>query len=97
MAAYVIGINKRVTDAGGWTAYLSAAATTFPDHVRPIAKFGTHESLEGEPIEGLAIFEFPSYQMAVDWYHSESYQKAIAHRLDAADFTIYVVEGTTRD
>jgi uncharacterized protein (DUF1330 family) len=93
MPAYVIGINRRTSDAAAWAAYLAKAKLSFPPEAKALAKFGRHDAPEGGDVEGIALFEFPTYEEAESWYRSGAYQEAIQERLNAADFLIYIVDG----
>jgi uncharacterized protein (DUF1330 family) len=93
MPAYVIGVNRRTSDAAGWAAYLRKAKPSFPPEARVLAQFGRNRVPEGDGIEGVALFEFPSYEEAEAWYRSGAYQEAIRVRLNAADFIVYIVDG----
>lgn len=93
MSAYVIGIRKRTLDAQRWEAYTKKARPTLPEGSRALVKFGKIDAVEGDPPEGLAIFEFASFEQAVAWYHGPAYQEALKERLGAADFELYIVDG----
>ena len=75
------------------------------DYVRanaaPFAKFGARFLIRGGPFEtaeGTArarnvVIEFPSYQAAVDCYHSPEYQAAKALRDPVSEGDIVIIEG----
>lgn len=60
---------------------------------RFLARAGKHESAEGAGRSRNTIIEFPSYQAALDCYHSEEYQALRRLRQDAGHMDIVVVEG----
>lgn len=95
MPAYVIGVNEETTDAAKWAAYLAAAAKSFPKGVKPLVKFGKCVAPESDDIVGVAVFEFDSFKSALSWYESDAYQAAIAERVGASNFKVYIVEGLT--
>jgi uncharacterized protein (DUF1330 family) len=46
-------------------------------------------------VEGVAIAEFPSIEMAKAWYNSPAYQEAARHRFKGAVYNGVIVEGVT--
>jgi uncharacterized protein (DUF1330 family) len=55
---------------------------------------GVVESLEGSwPTKRLVVLEFPSIDVARDWYHSEEYQAAARKRQAASEGRVLLVEG----
>lgn len=83
-----------VTDDDRYMDYVRANAAAF-------AKFGARFLIRGGPFEapeGTArsrnvVIEFPSYQAAVDCYHSPEYQAAKAVRDPVSDGEIVIIEG----
>ncbi len=61
--------------------------------LKPLAVYGKIESLEGAPIEGAVILEFPDIEAAKAYYHSAAYQDAARHRHLAADYRVFIIEG----
>jgi len=54
---------------------------------------GESTLVEGSTRSGNTVVEFPSYQSALDCWHSEAYQAVKNLRLDAAKLDIVIVEG----
>ncbi len=83
-----------VTDPAKYEAYRTANAD-------PLRKFGgrflvrggTFENPEGRSKPRNVVIEFPSYQAAVDCYHSMEYRKAKAMRAGASESDLIVIEG----
>jgi uncharacterized protein (DUF1330 family) len=48
---------------------------------------------EGEPIEGVVILEFATFEEAEAWYDSPAYQAAVVHRLRGAKYRTFIVQG----
>ena len=78
----------------------------YPDYVAKVgpvvARFGgeflvrggRHEVYEGDaPGERVVIVRFPSYEKALEWYHSEDYAEAKALRMAASTSIQTIVEG----
>lgn len=83
-----------VADAEVYKAYVAANAA-------PIARFGgrflvragLYENPEGSSRSRNVILEFPSYQAALDCWHSPDYQAAVTLRLPVSTVDMVVVEG----
>ncbi|MGH9133419.1 MAG: DUF1330 domain-containing protein [Ilumatobacteraceae bacterium] len=94
MAAYVIA-EVSVTDPDGYEQYkplagasVAAAGGTY------LARGGTSDSLEGDPVAGrIVILRFDTLDAARAWYHSDAYQAAVPLRQAASEGRVYIVEG----
>lgn len=94
MAAYVVIVREHTVDADEMARYREAAPRARVGRdLTPIAFYGSHETLEGEAVEGVAILRFPSMAEALDWYKSPTYAAARAHRLRGSKTRVYLVEG----
>lgn len=60
-----------------------------------LAASNTVSHLQGEPAprSRVVVIRFPSYQRALDWFHSEDYAEALAIREEACVSRAIVVEG----
>lgn len=58
-----------------------------------LVRGGTSECPENPMKERHVIVEFPSYQAALDCYHSEAYQAAARIRIANAESDVVIVEG----
>jgi len=94
MAAYVVFIKERVRDATEFATYSKLAAASMAGHsVKPHVVYGACETLEGAPVEGSVIVEFPDMAAAKAWYDSPAYVEARAHRFAGADYRVFITEG----
>jgi uncharacterized protein (DUF1330 family) len=83
-----------VVDPEVYKQYVAANAA-------PIARFGgrfivragRHESPEGSSRSRNVVVEFPTYQAALDCWHSPDYQAAVKIRLPVSTVDMVVVEG----
>jgi uncharacterized protein (DUF1330 family) len=94
MSAYIIASIK-VTDPEGYERYRQAVPGTIAAHGgRYLARGGAAEALEGdlEP-NRLVIVEFPSYEQALAWYHSEEYQPIKRLRQASSESLLTIVDG----
>jgi uncharacterized protein (DUF1330 family) len=93
MPAYIIALRTSTTDPAELATYGKTVRATFPASLKALAAYGKHETLEGPPIEGAVLLEFPTYEEARAWYDSPSYQDARAHRLRGAEYQFVLVQG----
>ena len=93
MAAYLIMIRDRMFDPAEFARYAQMAPAARTENLKPLAFYGAHQTLEGEPVDGVVLLEFPSMADATAWYDSPAYQEARAHRLKGADYRVVLVEG----
>ncbi len=94
MTAYAVIVRERTTDPDELTRYREKAPLARQAHaVTPIAFYGPHDVLEGPPLEGAAILQFPSMEAARAWYDSPEYQAALTHRLKGSVSRVFLIEG----
>jgi len=94
MSAYVILIRDRMRDETEMAAYAAAAKEARGAHdITPLAFYGAHETVEGADADGVVILSFPDMAAAKAWYTSPEYAAARAHRFQAADYRVIMVEG----
>ena len=94
MSAYAVFIRERTHDRGELEAYTPKAAASMAGHSMTVrAAYGRQEVLEGPPLEGIVIVEFPSVEAAKAWYDSPAYRDAREHRFRGADYRAVIVEG----
>ncbi|MCE9665604.1 DUF1330 domain-containing protein [Halomonas sp. M5N1S17] len=87
--------NITVSDPRAYAAYQALAPEAFTRFgAKFLARGGLSTAMEGRGTpQRSVIIEFPSYQQALDCYHSEEYQKARSAREGAAEVDILILEG----
>lgn len=94
MTAYVVYVRDRITDPEEFKKYEeSAPAASIGHPVTPLAFYGSVETLEGVAVDGAVILQFPSVAEAKAAYDSPLYQEALKHRLNGAEYRVFIVEG----
>jgi uncharacterized protein (DUF1330 family) len=87
-------VRVDVTDPEQYKAYVAANAEPLKKYgARFLARAGRYEIPEGSTRTRNTILEFPSYQAAVDCWHSPEYQEALKLRLPASTIDLVIVEG----
>jgi uncharacterized protein (DUF1330 family) len=84
-----------VADPEKYKAYIAANAEPFKKHgARFLVRGGQFKNPEGTSRSRTVVIEFPSYQAALDCWHSPEYQKAIKLRQPpVADLDLVIIEG----
>lgn len=83
-----------VDDLDRYREYVAASAAAYAKYGGvALARGGRSQVVEGGGRSRNVIWEFPSYQAALDCYHSEEYQAARALRADVAVGDFVMVEG----
>ncbi|MBV9778114.1 MAG: DUF1330 domain-containing protein [Acetobacteraceae bacterium] len=83
-----------VADAEGYKAYVAANAAPLAEFgARFLVRAGRFENPEGESRRRNVVIEFPSYQAALDCYHSPGYQAAVQLRLPVSTVDMVIIEG----
>ncbi len=94
MAAYLVFIRDKTLDQRELDVYSKEAPATIVGHdVKPLAFYGPHEDLEGPPIEGMVLFEFPNVDAAKAWYDGDTYRKVREHRFKGATYRVTLIQG----
>ena len=81
MSAYVVMVRERTGDPEAMARYRELAPQARQGrHMSSVVHYGSHQVLEGEEVEGIAILQFASMDAAREWYESPEYAQARAHR-----------------
>ena len=93
MKAFVIFYVEEVSDPAQLDKYKQAAHPTLSAAGgRVVAAYGQKEVVEGDDLVGVVMVEFPSYEQASKWYHSEAYSEAKKLRTVASRAHAVIVE-----
>lgn len=95
MPAYMIFIrDEPVRDEAEMAEYQRMNRESGSKHpLKPLVVYGATEGVEGPAPDGVIVLEFPDVAAAKAWYESPEYQAALPHRLKAADYRAFIVEG----
>ena len=94
MPAYFIAIRESVKDPEEMALYSQKAkGSNAAFGGTPRVAYGPLTVLEGAPMEGAVIMEFPNREQAEAWYNSPAYQDALPHRQKGAVYRTFIVDG----
>jgi len=83
-----------VSDPERYKAYVAANAEPFRKFgARFLVRGGQFENPEGSSRSRNVVLEFPSYQTALECYHSPEYQAAVRLREPVATGDVVIIEG----
>jgi uncharacterized protein (DUF1330 family) len=87
-------VRVDITDPERYKSYITANAEPFKKYgARFLVRGGNFENPEGTGRARNAVIEFPSYQSAVECWHSPEYQRAIKIRQPVSTADLIIVEG----
>ncbi|MGF1703618.1 DUF1330 domain-containing protein [Photobacterium makurazakiensis] len=83
-----------VHDTEQYQRYTALAPQAFAAYNgKLLARGGRYQQLEGEERQRHVVIEFPSFDAALECYHSDAYQQAAAQRKGVATAEVAIVEG----
>lgn len=83
-----------IHDAASYQKYVAANAEPFRKYgARFLVRGGHFENPEGDSRSRNVVIEFPTYQQAMDCWHSPEYQSAMQYRLSAGVIDLVIIEG----
>jgi len=83
-----------VNDPEGYKAYVAENAKAFGKYgARFLVRGGEAEAPEGKLRSRAVVIEFPTYEAAVECYHSPEYAKAMALRQGKSVMDLAIVRG----
>ncbi len=93
MAAYILA-DVEITDPDQYAKYRTLSSAAFDVHgVKPLARGGATERLEGREPGRIVVLRFESMAAAKAFYDSPEYRAARAARQGAAVMNMLIVEG----
>jgi len=87
-------VRVDIEDAEQYKKYIAANAVPFAKYgARFLVRGGAFENPEGTARQRNAVIEFPSYQSAVDCWHSPEYQEVMKLRTPVSTADLVIIEG----
>jgi uncharacterized protein (DUF1330 family) len=91
-AYWIVRVDIR--DMETYKSYIAVNASPFRKFgAKFLVRGGKYENVEGTSRERNAVIEFPSYEQAVNCWHSAEYQAALRIREPVSTADLVIVEG----
>ena len=87
-------VRVDIADQEKYKAYIAANAGPFKKYgARFLVRAGRFENPEGTSRTRNAVIEFPTYEAAVECWHSPEYQQALKLRQPVSTADLVIIEG----
>lgn len=87
-------VSADISDPERYQEYVRANAEAFRKYgARFLVRGGVFDNPEGSARSRHVVIEFPSYQAALDCWHSPEYQAALKIRQPVAELDMVIIEG----
>ena len=94
MKGYWIALYKTVHDAKNLKDYSVKVTPVIKSYGgKPLVRGGDYQCLEGEDFLRTVIWEFPSYEAAMECHNSKEYQDGWAIAKDTTERNLQIIEG----
>mgnify|MGYP006098358015 FL=1 len=94
MKGYWIALYKTIHDAKNLKEYSVKVTPVIKSYGgKPLVRGGDYQCLEGEDFLRTVIWEFPSYEAAMECHDSKEYQEGWALANDTTERNLQIIEG----
>ena len=94
MKGYWIALYKKIGNIDNLKNYAAKATSTIKGYGgKPLVRGGKYQILEGENFNRTVIWEFPSYEKAVECHNCKEYKEAWALAKKTTERNLQIVEG----
>ena len=94
MKAYWIALYKRVNSQDNLKKYSEIVVPVIKNYEgKPLVRGGKFCTLEGETYPRTVIWEFPSYEKAIQCHNSKEYQDGWALAKDTTERNLQIIQG----
>ena len=94
MKGYWIALYKTIHDAKNLKDYSVKVTPVIKSYGgKPLVRGGDYQCLEGENFLRTVIWEFPSYEAAMECHDSKEYQEGWALANDTTERNLQIIEG----
>ena len=95
MKGYWIALYKKIESMDNLKSYAAKATKIIQSYGgTALVRGGKFQVLEGENFNRTVIWEFPSYEKAVECHDSKEYKEAWSLAQDTTERNLQIVEGT---
>tara|TARA_B100000767_G_scaffold97902_1_gene93909 strand:- start:28 stop:324 length:297 start_codon:yes stop_codon:yes gene_type:complete len=94
MKGYWIALYKKIDNAENLKQYSSLVTPIIKKFGgKPLVRGGEYNCLEGENFSRTVIWEFPSYDVAIECHESKEYQEGWALAKDTTERNLQIIKG----
>jgi len=94
MKGYWIALYKKISSAENLKEYSNKVTPIIKSFGgKPLVRGGGYQCLEGEDFSRTVIWEFPSYESAIDCHNSKEYQEGWALAKESTERNLQIIQG----
>jgi len=95
MKGYWIALYKKINDMDNLKNYAAKVTPIIKSYGgKPLVRGGKYQVLEGENFNRTVIWEFPSYEKAIECHNSKEYQEGWAIAKNTTERNLQIIEGS---
>ena len=95
MKGYWIALYKKINDMDNLKNYATKVTPIIKSYGgKPLVRGGKYQVLEGENFNRTVIWEFPSYEKAIECHNSKEYQESWTIAKDTTERNLQIIEGS---
>ena len=94
MKGYWIALYKKISNKEKLKEYADKVTSVIKSYGgKPLVRGGKYQCLEGEDFSRTVIWEFPSYETAIECHNSREYQDGWALAKDTTERNFQIIQG----
>ena len=94
MKGYWIALYKKISNKEKLKEYADKVTSVIKSYGgKPLVRGGKYQCLEGEDFSRTVIWEFPSYERAIECHESKEYQKGWALAKNTTQRNLQIIQG----
>ena len=94
MKGYWIALYKKIDSMDNLKNYAAKVTPIIKSYGgKPLVRGGKYQRLEGDDFSRTVIWEFPSYEKAIECHNSKEYQEGWALAKDTTERNLQIIEG----
>ena len=94
MKGYWIALYKKIDSVDNLKNYATKVTPVIKSYGgKPLVRGGKYQRLEGDDFLRTVIWEFPSYEKAMECHNSKEYQEGWALAKDTTERNLQIIEG----
>ena len=94
MKGYWVALYKKINSVDNLKNYAAKVTPVIKSYGgKPLVRGGKYQRLEGDDFLRTVIWEFPSYEKAMECHNSKEYQEGWALAKDTTERNLQIIEG----